>query len=126
MPQKPQHPALPEQPKQRGPTKAEQEAQKLKSQPWYPTHWELADADAIQAVDQGRASPEQQRRAMNYIINELCGYYDLSYRPGEDGRRDTDFAEGKRFVGAQIVKLSKISLAALRTKVEGNPAEPKS
>ena len=29
----------------------------------------------------------------------------MSYRPGEEGRRDTDFAEGKRFVGRELFKL---------------------
>ena len=45
---------------------------------------------------------------MTWLIVDCCDYYGLSYRPGEDGRRDTDFAEGKRFVGAQVVKMMNI------------------
>jgi hypothetical protein len=77
--------------------------------------WEVPDAAAIQALDRGDATADQQRRALDWIINKAAGYYDLSYRPGgEEGRRDTDFAEGRRFVGGQIVKLSKLNLAKFK------------
>ena len=52
---------------------------------------------------------------MQYIIQVLCATYDMSYRPGgEEGRRDTDFAEGKRSVGNQIVKLLKVKVGQLK------------
>lgn len=83
--------------------------------PWKPIPWEPADVAAIQALARGDASADQQKRALDYIIHGLAATYDLSYRPGgEDGRRDTDFAEGKRFVGTQIVKALKLNLAAIR------------
>lgn len=83
--------------------------------PWKPVAWEPADVAAVQALARGDASADQQKRALDYIINGLAATYDLSYRPGgEDGRRDTDFAEGKRFVGTQIVKALKLNLAAIR------------
>lgn len=82
--------------------------------PCRPPAWEPADAAAIQALLRGDATSDQQLRAIKYIVNDIAGTYDLSYRSGEDGRRDTDFAEGKRHVGLQIVKLSKLNLAALR------------
>lgn len=82
--------------------------------PWAPVDYETADAAAIQALDRGDATPEQQRRALKWLIEKACGTYDLSYRPGEDGRRDTDFAEGKRFVGSQVVKMLKLNLSLLR------------
>lgn len=85
------------------------------SAPYIPPVWEPADISAIQALQRGDASPDQQRRALDYIIN-LAGTYDLSYRPESD--RDTTFAEGKRFVGLQIVKALKINLAALRQAKE--------
>lgn len=82
------------------------------ARPYVPAPYELADASAIQALQRGDASPDQQRRALDYVINNLCANYDLSYRPDSD--RDTAFAEGKRFVGLQIVKMLKLNLAAIR------------
>jgi hypothetical protein len=81
------------------------------SAPYIPAPWEPADVSAIQALHRGDASPDQQKRALDYIIS-LAGTYDLSYRPDSD--RDTTFAEGKRWVGLQIVKLVKLNLAAIR------------
>lgn len=95
--------------------------------PWKPAEYELADISAIQAVSSGTASAEQQKRALNWIIESAAGLYDLSYRPGEEGRRDTDFAEGKRYVGNEIVKAIKTNLAAMRRKEpNADPHEPKS
>lgn len=83
--------------------------------PWKPFQWQPPEVAAIQALNRGDATADQQKRALEYIINDLAGTYDLSYRPGsEEGRRDTDFAEGKRFVGSQIVKALKLNLAAIR------------
>jgi len=95
--------------------------------PWLPFDWSLTQnvskVAAIKALDSGTATSEQQRLAMTAIIEDLCGYYDLSYRPGEDGARETAFAEGKRFVGAQLVKLTKLDInrinRALREKRNG-------
>lgn len=84
---------------------------KPSSHPYMPPLWEPADIAAIQALQRGDASPDQQRRALDYIVT-LAGTYDLSYRPDSD--RDTTFAEGKRFVGLQIVKALKLNLAAIR------------
>ena len=73
-----------------------------------------ADAAAIQALGRGSASTDQQKRALDWIITKCCATYDMSYRPGEDGVRDTAFAEGRRFVGLQVVKLLKIKIGLLR------------
>lgn len=84
---------------------------KLDDAPWKPFEWTPADVAAIQALQRGEATPDQQKRALDYIIHS-AGTYDLSYRPSSD--RDTAFAEGKRFVGLQIVTKLKINLAAIR------------
>ena len=76
---------------------------KEETRPWFPAHYDDPDTYAIKAVARGEATDIQQRRALNWIIQTLCGTYDLSYRPDSD--RDTAFAEGKRHVGMQIVKL---------------------
>jgi hypothetical protein len=85
--------------------------------PWKPSDWELPDAAAIQALSRGDAGPDQQQRALRFIIEKLAGTYDMSYRSGKAD--DTAFAEGKRHVGLQIVKLIHLSLGAL----QGKPSE---
>ena len=78
-----------------------------KSAPWLPPEYELADTAAIQALSRGEANSQQQIRALKWIVFELSRTYDLSFR--SESQRDTDFAEGKRFVGLQIVKHTKIN-----------------
>ena len=72
--------------------------------PYAPPACDRATIHALKALSRGGASTDQQKRAFDWIVNALAGTYDLSYRPGNDGDRDTAFAEGKRFVGTQIVK----------------------
>ena len=95
-----------EQPPQRRPAKPARQAIEDHA-PWRPSDWEPADASALQALVRGDCPVHLQQRAMNFIVHKLCGTYDLSYRSGPDGERDTAFAEGKRWVGLQIVKLLK-------------------
>ncbi len=85
---------------------------KSDASPWKPPKYDDADAHSIRALHDGSASPEQQQRALNFIINSLACTYDLSYRPGSD--RDTAFAEGKRFVGLQIVKFLKVDYRRIK------------
>lgn len=74
--------------------------------PKLPPPYDGADIAALKALREGRADPHQQTLALEWIVHALCGTYDMPFRPGgEDGRRDTDFACGKQFVGQQIVKL---------------------
>lgn len=81
--------------------------------PWKPPEIEAADAAAFQALAKGMASSEQQKRALDWLVKKACRTYDLSYRPGEEGRRDTDFAEGQRSVGLQVVKLLNMKIGLL-------------
>lgn len=86
--------------------------------------WEVADASAIQALGAGTADAEQQRRALKWIIEKGAATYDISFQPGgPDGARLTEFAEGRRFVGTQIVKLLKVSLAAMARRKTGVESE---
>lgn len=82
-----------------------------KSAPWFPPPYELADVNALRGLANGTASPEQQQRALKWIIENACATYELSYRPTSD--RDTSFAEGRRFVGLQIVKALHIDTSIL-------------
>lgn len=83
--------------------------------PWRPPSYEPEDVVAIQALAKGTANLEQQRRALAWIIERAAGAYEMSYRPGgEDGARDTTFAEGRRFVGNQLVKMIKLKVGQLK------------
>ncbi len=74
--------------------------------PWKPAKWQPADATALQALMRGDCPSNLQQRAIKFIMWDLCGLRDLSFRPGgAEGERETSFAEGKRFVGLQIGKL---------------------
>lgn len=86
--------------------------------PYAPAQIKISDVQlaAVKAVQRGQATEEQQRVAWTYITEDLCETYGLSYRP--ESIRDTDFAEGKRFVGLQLVKLSKLDPKVLRSKDE--------
>lgn len=63
---------------------------------------------AIKGVASGTANEDQQKTAMSWIIKELCGTYDLSYRPQSD--RDTVFSEGKRYVGLMLIQEININI----------------
>lgn len=76
--------------------------------PWLPLSPSKADAAALRALFQATADSEQQRRAMQYILEIICDRDGMSFRSGPDGVRETDFAEGRRWVGNQIVRLSKL------------------
>jgi hypothetical protein len=90
-------------------------------EPWKPAEWTIEDAGAIQALQRGDASADQQQRALKYIVNVLAATYDGSFRPGPDGDRVTAFAEGKRHVGLSIVKLCNLSLSAFKKQPGEQP-----
>jgi len=58
---------------------------------------------AVQALNTGTANEGQQRLALDWIITKASRTYDLSFHP--DSERGSAFAEGRRSVGLQIVKL---------------------
>jgi hypothetical protein len=58
---------------------------------------------AFMALARGEANEFQQKRVLDWIIQDAARTYDVSYRP--DSERETVFAEGRRFVGLQVVKM---------------------
>jgi hypothetical protein len=74
-------------------------------EPWAPPDIHLRDVAAMKALQRGDASAEQQRHALKFIVERVCGTYEEQFCPGEDGRRATDYALGKRRVGLQLVSL---------------------
>jgi hypothetical protein len=75
-----------------------------------PADWDLPDASALQAVSEGRATPEQQKRALDWIMYKAAGMDDLDYRTDP---REHAFVSGRRFVGLQIRKMLVINVGAL-------------
>lgn len=77
--------------------------------PWYPVTLKgrLKAIYAIQALAKGEADAEQQKRALDFIIDHIGWRERLSYFP--DNPRDTDFGEGRRFVSEQLVKILKLT-----------------
>ena len=69
---------------------------------WMPIPYEAKEVRLIQALHRGDATEHQQREALKFIIEVVAGTYDMSFRP--ESERDTCFAEGRRFVGATLVK----------------------
>lgn len=81
---------------------------KPKERPWEAPDYNPEVIYAIRALFNGEALPHQQKMAWEWIMYVTAagdGYQDLSFRPGSDGVRATDFAEGKRWVGLQLRKM---------------------
>lgn len=79
---------------------------------WHPAEWEVADAGALQALARGDAEPHQQKRALDWLITKAAMTYEQSFMP--DNARVTDFVEGRRSVGNQVVKLLRLNLGEFR------------
>lgn len=84
--------------------------------PIVPADYELADADAVQAIMRGEADEQQQKRFLTWVVEQAAGTYQFHYYGNE---RDTAFALGRAFVGQQIVKMTKLNLSALRRAKNG-------
>jgi hypothetical protein len=77
--------------------------------PWQIPRIDDADIFALQAVAKGTASGAQQQRAYEYVVRSLCETDRMTFWPGgEDGKRATDFAEGKRWIGLQLRRIEKM------------------
>lgn len=68
-----------------------------------PADYSKADVFAVKALASGTANDHQQKRALEWIVRMAARTYDVSFSPASD--RETSFAEGRRFVGLQVVKL---------------------
>ena len=77
-----------------------------------PAEYDPIHAYAIKALAEGNATEEQQRLALDWIINHAAMTYDQSFWAGSADV--TAFREGKRSVGNQIVKLIKLKSTALQ------------
>lgn len=78
--------------------------------PWRPPA-EIAPEDwgALQACWNGGAAPHQQKRAIEFVLR-ISHNDGAHFFPGEDGRRDTDFALGRAYVGQMVSTALKFKL----------------
>lgn len=96
-----------------------------KSAPHLPAEYDEDTLMAVRAFHEGKASESQQIIVRDWLLHSVCRVDDMSFRPGgDDGRRASDFAEGKRYVANQYRKmLNPITLQALKkakSKRRGN------
>lgn len=93
--------------------------------PWQLPALEAADIYAVQALERGNASAAQQQRISD-LVRRLSAYERMSFYPGgEDGRRASDFAEGKRWVGVQWARLAHMRPDHRAQTGDAASAEPK-
>lgn len=83
-----------------------------KAPPCFTCPWDEPTALAVQALARGAAEPDQQVRALQWIVEVAGAAYQTSFVP--ESERQTSFLEGRRFVAGQIVKLTKINVNTLR------------
>jgi hypothetical protein len=76
-----------------------------KTHPWEPADYDDQVIYAVRALEKGVANDGQQKLFWAWL-QYMTGADDLSFRPGEGGERATSFAEGKRFVGQQVRKMT--------------------
>ncbi len=76
-----------------------------------PADFDPADVAAIQHLMAGDATPEQQRRGMEWIINKASRAFDNTWFSGN--QHDSSFLAGRAFVGQQILGVNKINLSFL-------------
>lgn len=80
--------------------------------PWHPTPDDEFICTAVRALFNGNADETQQKRLVEWILLDLCELRKASYWP--DSPRDGDFAEGKKFVGRELVRIRDVLPESLR------------
>ena len=61
-----------------------------------------ADVQALRAVANGYGTEDQQKRAIKFFIEDICGTYDFPFRPGPVDR-ETNVALGRVRAGQILV-----------------------
>jgi hypothetical protein len=84
-------------------------------QPWEPFTLNEFELRAFKSLANCNASDGQQKIILDVLLNKFCCVYDQSFRPGPDGHRATDFAEGKRYVGNRILNAIKSPVESKET-----------
>lgn len=78
--------------------------------------FELADIQTINALLAGKANEDQQRRFVEWF-NRATGVDQNPYRPGgEEARRETDLACGRKMVGDWFYAIAKARIQDPRSR----------
>lgn len=89
----------------------------------------VPDIAAIKALDRGDATPEQQHRAISWIVRRLAGIGEIAFAPGDPYA--THFKDGRKFVGIVLANIISEPMDRLRAQFglpaadPGRPEEPK-
>ena len=78
--------------------------------PYRPVPYEPRHAGAVQALIRGDCPPHQQQEFIRWLIEDCCATYDQSYRVDP---YNTAFAEGRRFCGNTVVKMTRLDVSKL-------------
>lgn len=63
---------------------------------------------AVKALKMGNATEHQQQLLWNFLMMDICKMGSLSYRSASDS--DSTFAEGKKYVGYVLQKMTELIL----------------
>jgi len=77
--------------------------------PWMPVTVDPAIVSGLQAMARGDCPPHLQQKVLQWVIDTSRNGGAL-YFPGEAGRRDTDYALGRAFLGETIVTFLRMTL----------------
>jgi hypothetical protein len=83
--------------------------------PLLPKNTDISVAYAMQALFNGEATTEQQKKALNWIVEAGARTYLPSIGKNTD---ETLYNEGKRSVGLQIVQMVNANLSAIGEKLK--------
>jgi hypothetical protein len=81
-----------------------------------PARCDVFVAHSIKALNTGKATEEQQKAALHWIINSAAQTYDNPFRPGRPD--EMNFICGQMFVGQQIIEVIKAPIEQFKDKVE--------
>jgi len=88
--------------------------QSRKQLPWEPAEYDSAIVTAVQHLVAGTCEPQLQQKFIDWLIHECCDTYGMSFRPDDKGGHDAMvFAEAKRYVGNQVVKMLQLKPAVV-------------
>lgn len=73
---------------------------------WFPPDYTHGIVLAIKALSEGKATEDQQKKALAWIIEHASQRWEIPfYSDADGGDRESAFASGRMFVGQQIIKL---------------------
>ena len=80
----------------------------------------LADIQALQALGKCEATPDQQRRALDWILYSAAMLREDPFVPGQPDA--TAYLNGRQSVARQIASVLQTDPASIRRATKGNPA----